>query len=264
MKLIDFHTHIYPDAIAEKATKSIEDFYSMEAENVGTADRLLEQSALAGVSLNVVLPVAIKPSGVAHINDFAAKMQTEHKEFLSFGTIHAETENIEEESERIYRLGLHGVKIHPDTQLFNIDDERLFPMYDYMQGRMIFIAHTGDPRYSFSHPERLRRVMKEFPRLVCIGAHFGGWSMADEGVKYLSDMENCYVDISSSFCCGMSIEKGSELVSVFGEDRVLFASDFPLGSPVIERENLMKFNVSDDIKEKIAYKNAEKLLGIRL
>lgn len=264
MKLIDFHTHIYPDIIAEKATKSVEDFYDMEAENIGTAECLLEQAALAGVSLNVVLPVAIKPSGVVHINDFAAKMQEEHKEFLSFGTVHAGMDNIEEEIERIEKLGLHGVKIHPDTQLFNIDDERLFPMYDYMQGRMIFIAHTGDPRYSFSHPERLRHVMKEFPRLVCIGAHFGGWSMADEGVKYLSDMENCYVDISSSFCCGMSIEKGEELISVFGENRVLFASDFPLGSPVIEKENLLKFRISDDIREKIAYRNAEKLLGIKL
>ena len=84
--------------------------------------------------------------------------------------------------------------------------------------------------------------------------------MADEGVKYLSDMENCFVDISSSFD-RISLEKGAELVSVFGEDRVLFASDFPLGSPTVERENLMKMNISDDVREKIAYKNAERLLG---
>ena len=88
--------------------------------------------------------------------------------------------------------------------------------------------------------------------------------MADEGVRYLSDMKNCYVDISSSFPCGMSIERGEELISLFGEDRVLFASDFPLGSPVIERENLEKFRISDDVREKIAYKNAENLLGIKL
>lgn len=264
MKLIDFHTHIYPDNIAKKATESIEDFYSMSAENVGTANALLEQSQKAGVCLNVVLPVAIKPSGVAHINDFAVKMQAEHSEFLAFGTVHAAMEGIDAEIERIDKAGLHGIKIHPDTQLFNIDDERLFPVYDYMQGKMILIAHTGDPRYSFSHPERLRRVMKLFPRLMCVGAHFGGWSMADEGVRYLSDMKNCYVDISSSFPCGMSIERGEELISLFGEDRVLFASDFPLGSPVIERENLEKFRISDDVREKIAYKNAENLLGIKL
>ena len=80
MKLIDFHAHIYPDAIALKATQSIENFYSMKAENVGTADRLLEVSKENGIVLSVVLPVAVKPSGAAHINDFAAEMQRTHKE----------------------------------------------------------------------------------------------------------------------------------------------------------------------------------------
>lgn len=263
MKLVDFHTHIYPDAIAGKATGSIEDFYSMKAENIGTTQRLLDVSRENGIVLNVVLPVAVKPSGVVSINNFAAEMQKEHKEFYAFGTIHAGMENIEAETERLMDMGLHGIKLHPDFQLFNVDDERMFPVYEIMEGRIPLMIHAGDYRYSYSHPERLRRVMKSFPRLICIAAHFGGWSMPDEGVKHLADMENCYVDISSSFD-RISIEKGEELVSHFGEDRVLFASDFPLGSPAIEKENLMKMRLSDEAREKIAYKNAERLLNISL
>jgi len=259
MKLIDFHIHIYPDAIALKATQSIENFYSMKAENVGTAERLLEVSKENGISLNVVLPVAVKPSGVSHINDFAVEMQKTHKEFYCFGTIHAGMENIEAETERLMKMGLHGIKLHPDTQLFDIDDRRMYPVYEIIEGKIPLMVHSGDYRYSYSHPERLRRVMKAFPRLVTIAAHFGGWSMPDEGVKNLSDMENCYVDISSSFD-RITLEKGAQLVSLFGEDRVLFASDFPLGSPTIEKENLMKMNISESVREKIAYKNAENLL----
>lgn len=260
MKLIDFHTHIYPDAIAKKATESIENFYSMKAENVGTADRLLEVSRENGIVLSVVLPVAVKPSGVAHINDFAAEMQRTHKEFYCFGTVHAGMENIEAETERLMNMGLHGIKLHPDTQLFDIDDKRMYPVYEMIEGKIPLMVHSGDYRYSYSHPERLRRVMKDFPRLVTVAAHFGGWSMPDEGVRCLSDMKNCFVDISSSFD-RISLRKGAELVSVFGEDRVLFASDFPLGSPTVERENLIKMNISDDVREKITYKNAEGLLG---
>ena len=260
MKLIDFHTHIYPDAIAKKATESIENFYSMRAENVGTADRLLEVSRENGIVLSVVLPVAVKPSGAAHINDFAAEMQRTHKEFYCFGTVHAGMDNIEAETERLMNMGLHGIKLHPDTQFFDIDDKRMYPVYEIIEGKIPLMVHSGDYRYSYSHPERLRRVMKDFPRLVTVAAHFGGWSMPDEGARQLSDMENCFVDISSSFD-RISLEKGAELVSVFGEDRVLFASDFPLGSPTVERENLMKMNISDDVREKIAYKNAEELLG---
>lgn len=263
MKLVDFHTHIYPDAIAKKATESIEAFYSMKAENVGTVQSLLDVSRKNGIVLSVVLPVAVKPAGVFAINNFASQMQSEHKEFYAFGTIHAGMESIEEEAARLMSMGLHGIKLHPDFQLFNVDDERMFPVYEMMEGKIPLMIHSGDYRYSYSHPERLRKVMKTFPRLVCIAAHFGGWSMPDEGVKNLAGMENCYVDISSSFD-RISIEKGEELVSCFGEDRVLFASDFPLGSPAIEKENLMKMRLSDDTKEKIAYRNAERLLNISL
>lgn len=263
MKLIDFHTHIYPDAIALKATQSIEDFYSMKAENVGRADELLRVSKENGIVLSVVLPVAVKPAGVSHINDFAVEMQKAHSEFYCFGTVHAGMENIEAETERLLNMGLHGIKLHPDTQLFDIDDRRMYPVYEMIEGKIPLMVHSGDYRYSFSHPERLRRVMKDFPGLITVAAHFGGWSMPDEGVKNLSDMENCFVDISSSFD-RISIEEGEKYVSLFGENRVLFASDFPLGSPTIERENLMKMNISDDVREKIAYKNAEKLLGFSI
>ena len=263
MKLIDFHTHIYPDPIAEKATHSIELFYELDAKNVGTAERLLTVSKENGIDLSVVLPVAVKPSGVTHINDFAKKMQDEHKEFYCFGTIHAGMENIEAEAQRILDMGLHGIKLHPDTQLFNIDDERMLPVYEMIAGKIPLMVHTGDYRYPYSHPERLRRVMKTFPSLITIGAHFGGWSMPEEGIRYLADMENCFVDISSTFY-NTPVEKGAEFVSRFGEDRVLFASDFPLGDPGVEKENLMKMDISDTAREKIAYKNAEKLIGITL
>ncbi len=260
MKLIDFHTHIYPDNIAEKATHSVENFYDLKAKSIGTVNELLRLGKEAGVIKSIILPVAIKPSGVVHINDFAHHMQCEHGEFISFGTVHAGMENITDEVSRITDMGLHGIKIHPDTQLFNIDDERMFPVYEMIEGKIPLITHTGDPRYDYSHPERLRRVMKMFPRLICVAAHFGGWEMTDKGIEFLSDIENCYVDMSSTFYY-MPLSEGKRLISAYGEDRVLFASDFPAGSPVKEKENLMKMDISDDAKEKIAYKNAERFLN---
>lgn len=263
MKLIDFHTHVYPDSIAEKATHSVESFYSIKADYKGSVHELLELSDKHGISLNVVLPVAVKPTGVSHINDFAAEIQKTDSRLYCFGTVHAGMDGIEAEAERLMETGLHGIKLHPDTQLFNIDDERLFPVYELIEGRVPLLTHVGDPRFNYSHPERLRRVMKMFPRLVCIAAHFGGWEMTDKGIENLSDMENCYVDMSSTFYY-MPLSEGRRLVSAYGEDRVLFASDFPAGSPVTERENLMRLDISDDAKEKIAYKNAERLLGLSL
>ena len=52
MQIIDIHTHIYPEKIAEKATQSVRDFYQLEGsvEMNGTPQMLLERGAQAGIS----------------------------------------------------------------------------------------------------------------------------------------------------------------------------------------------------------------------
>ncbi|MBQ3471175.1 MAG: amidohydrolase family protein [Clostridia bacterium] len=259
MELIDFHTHIYPDKLAVKGSQSICDFYGLEYHCTGSADVLLNEGKLAGISEFLLLPVAVKAAHVRSINDFTAKEVREHKEFHGLGSIHASMEDILSEVERIKALGLKGVKIHPDTQRFAIDDERLYPMYDALGEDMLLIVHCGDPRYDFSRPERLKRVLDAFPKLKVVGAHLGGWSMFDEAFEYLKDT-GCYVDISS---CIMFIgaEKTKEYIGKYGADKVLFGTDFPLWNPVKEVERFISLNISETDREKIAYKNARRLLS---
>jgi hypothetical protein len=52
MKIIDAHTHIYPDKIAQKATEAIGDFYGLGMRCIGTAENLLGEMRRAGVSLS--------------------------------------------------------------------------------------------------------------------------------------------------------------------------------------------------------------------
>ena len=42
MPIVDAHCHIYPEKIAARAVQSVGDFYSLEMDGDGTADRLLE------------------------------------------------------------------------------------------------------------------------------------------------------------------------------------------------------------------------------
>jgi len=75
MRIIDFHTHIYPDAIALKAADSICKFYELDGGGMnGTVSSLLERGAQAGISRYVVLPVGLKPDHVRHINEFIIGM----------------------------------------------------------------------------------------------------------------------------------------------------------------------------------------------
>ena len=43
MKIIDIHTHVYPDKVARKATHSIEEFYQLEGSHMdGTVEMLAD------------------------------------------------------------------------------------------------------------------------------------------------------------------------------------------------------------------------------
>ena len=62
MRFIDFHSHVYPDAIAPKAADSVREFYHLgDGTMDGKVDTLLAQGTKAGISEFVILPVAMRP-----------------------------------------------------------------------------------------------------------------------------------------------------------------------------------------------------------
>ena len=181
-----------------------------------------------GVDKFVILPVAIKPEHVQSINNFAISEEKAHSEFYAFGTLHAAMNNPMLEIERI-SADVKGIKFHPDTQLFNADDDRLLPVFDAIQGRLPVLFHCGDTRFDYSHPKRIKRIIEMFPKLTVIAAHLGGWSMYETGYELLKN-EDCYFDLSSSLMF-LEKERAVRIIRSYGSDRVLFGTDFPLWSP---------------------------------
>ncbi len=261
MKIIDIHTHIYPDAIARKATDSVRDFYQIDGAGMdGTVELLRSRGEKAGISQYVVLPVSNSPKRVRHINEFLLEASREHEDFIGFGTLHADMKGLMEETEWILQNGLHGIKMHPDSQRFCIDDERLFPVYDFLQDKIPVMLHMGDPRYSFSHPSRLRRVLDLFPRLQVIAAHFGGYRLFHTAWELLRDTD-CIFDTSSAL---MFMEQGEaeKYINSYGAERMAYGTDYPLWDPVKEVERLLRLKLTDDQLDQIFHKTAERVLKL--
>lgn len=261
MQIIDFHTHIYPEPVAAKAAKNIRDFYNIyDASLDGSADHLLAYGKEAGISKYVVLPVAVKANNVKHINSFIMQQVAEHSEFIGFGTLHAQMDNLTDECERILKCGLKGIKFHPDFQTFDIDDPRLYPAYEILQGKVPIIFHTGDKRYDYSNPRRLRHILELFPNLHTIGAHFGGYSMYESAYEELKDT-NCFFDISSSL---MFMEDGiaESYIRKYGAERMVYGTDFPLWDPRIEVPRFMNLKLTSNEFEQIAWKTASNILNL--
>ena len=261
MKLIDIHTHIYPPAIARKAAASIREFYQLGTEEMdGTAETLLQRGDEAGIDRFVILPVSMRPERTRHINDFILSQVAVQPRFLGFGTIHAGMENITEEVGYIMENGLRGLKMHPDSQVFAIDDPRLFPAYEMLQGKLPVILHMGDKRYDYSHPARLRRVLENFPDLPVIAAHFGGDGMYETAYECLHD-KNCIFDVSSSM---MFMEDGiaEKFINIYGAERMAFGTDYPLWNPVPETKRFLQLKLTDEQFEQIGHKTAERILNL--
>ncbi len=261
MYFIDFHSHVYPEAIAPKAADSIREFYHLGDEAMdGRVQTLLEYGTKAGIEKFVILPVALRPSRTRHINEFILEEVAKQPRFFGFGTIHAGMKNIIDEVDYIRKKGLRGIKMHPDSQVFAIDDPRLFPVYEMIGEKLPIIFHMGDPRFDYSHPRKLKKVLELFPRLRVIAAHFGGYSMYQEAAEILKGKE-CFFDVSSSL---MFMEEGvaEHYINHHGAERFVYGSDFPMWNPVIEMERFMRLKLTDDQKEQIAHITAEQLLDI--
>ena len=257
--VIDFHTHIFPEKIADRAVCNIRDFYSIPVRLDGTVNTLLKTGRAGGIDRFVVFSPAAAPGQVERINNFIATVCAEYPPLTGFGTLHPELQNPLDEIERIMGLGLRGIKLHPDMQRFNIDDDAMMDIYAALEGRLPVIFHTGDYRYSFSHPSRLARVLDTFPRLQAVAAHFGGWSVFDIAMDYLRN-RRCYFDVSSSLPF-LGLRRSRELIRVYGAERFLFGSDYPMWNPAVCLEEFLRLDLSAAENDLILCQNALPLLG---
>ena len=262
IEIIDAHCHIYPAKIAAKAAISVGNFYKEEPACGGTTEELIQLGDSVGVDRFVVQSVATAPKQVASINGFIAdEVARSNGRFIGFGTLHPESEDIKGDLEHLKELGLKGVKLHPDIQGFKIDDYRCLKIYELCEGRLPILMHTGDHRFDFSNPNRMKPVLEKYPELTVVGAHFGGWSVWEDATRQLSGYKNFLVDCSSSLYA-ITPEKAKELIFIYGVERVLFGTDYPLWTPESEIERFMRIDLTDEQREDILYNNAAKLFGI--
>ncbi len=260
--IIDAHAHIYPDKVAAKAVESIGRFYDREMKiKEGTVGGLLQLGDEAGVDKFLVHSVATTPAQIDGITKFIGSAVATHPDrLIGFTSSHPESRNIANEVEYAISLGLKGIKLHPDFQQFDIDSPDAMKIYEVIEGRLPVLLHTGDFRTQFSKPERILNIIKKFPRLTVIAAHFGGWSEWERAAEILSGT-GVYVDTSSTQGF-IDSERVRRLMDAYGEDYCIFGSDYPMWKVGDELEMITKLFNSEEEKEKILHKNIEKVLKL--
>ena len=264
--IIDFHTHAFSEKIVEKAMGNLTATSGIMPYTDGTVNGLLEIMNNSGVDKSVVLPIATKPSQQKIVNSWAKEIMSD--KIYAFGSVHPDAEDALEELDSIKESGLYGVKLHPDYQNFFADDEKAFPIYQKCSDLgLTIVFHAGfDPLSPYEihgTAKAFACIHEEFPNLTMVLAHLGGMYRWEQTERIIAGTDgNVYLDVS---CIAGEIGQDilKRIIEKHGTDRILFASDCPWDDPANEIKMINALDISQDDKEKIFYKNAAGLLGIK-
>ena len=254
----------YPDEIADKASLATAEFYQMPVGCDGRLSTLEARGRLAGIEKHIVLGVAVTPERVTSINNYLMRTVAARPDLLiGFGAMHPDIADVRGELRRIKAGGLTGIKVHADMEKVKLDSDGMIRVFELLaEENMPAYLHMGDPRFAYSEPERLRKALMKVPDVRVIAAHFGGWMMWSEAWQSLADLDNVWMDTSSSLYA-LEPEQAAGLIRRYRPDRVLFATDYPMWDPVEERARFDALPLSAQERENIGRKNIERFLGVR-
>ena len=190
--LIDFHTHAFPDKLAPRAIESLEanlranlgECPECHAKKPGNLAALKSSMKCGGVDISVVLPIATTVTQSESINTFAKKI-TDHDGIISFGSVHPNQENVEEEMHKIKDMGLKGIKLHPDYQQFFINSPesiRVLKLAEKLDLAVVLHSgvDSGVPHPVHCSPELLADALNHVSGKKIVAAHMGGFLMYED------------------------------------------------------------------------------------
>ncbi len=264
--MIDFHTHCFTDSLAPRAIQTLTEKGGLLPHHDGTASGLVALQEKSGVSLSVIMPIATKPSQAASINPWAKQVETEYAgKLLAFGSVHPESENYRAEIAQLKELGLHGVKLHPEYQNFQIDDRRYYSFYEaiFSADLPILFHAGGDVAYAppyHSRPQAVARLVKSFPGATIIAAHLGGFEMWEEAEEELAGLD-IYLDLSTA-AGRLEKERFLRFCRAHGTDKILFGTDSPWYDPAEVICTVETAGFTEKELTQIFCENAKKVLKI--
>ena len=285
--LIDFHTHTFPDELANKVIPKIAGDASIRYYTEATNASLLESMDRANVDMSVILPVVTKPSQCETINKVAKDVNDRYlPRLLSFGGIHPDNEDYREILKDLAESGIKGIKLHPLYQGVAIDDIRNLRIIDCAcELGLIVVIHAGkDLSFpgDFADPVRISRMLDEVQPEKMVLAHMGSYARWEEVYDLLCG-RGAYLDTSFSLnpirplndtpegwdslaanpllVPPLSRELFRKMVEKNGVDHMLFASDSPWGDQK-ETFELVDECLDESEKEAVYYGNALRLLEL--
>ena len=254
-RIIDFHVHPFVDEIENMC------FYKQAVEL--TEELVVEDMKRAGISR--ICGSVIRSGGITvaegfepirKLNRHALELKARWGDFYGPG-VHVHPAFVRESCDELEYMHQSGVKLVGE-------------LVPYMQGWSDYSAKEFDEildvigqfgmivSYHSMDDAQMEQMIAKHPKVTFVAAH------PNDKEKYLLHLErlkkypNAYLDLSGTglFRYGM-LKYGVDTV---GPDKFLFGTDYPIVNPHMYVQAVEFEHISEDAKDMIFYKNAERLL----
>ena len=244
--VVDAHSHIMPGGWAARhaelaeADATFAALFPQSDPKIATAESLIADMDEAGVAHAVVMGMGWRTLTLAREgNDYLAEAVARFPDQLTGFCSVNPAWGVEAAAElcRCADTGLRGVgELHPDTQGFDADDAGVIgPLMGVLRELgWPAVIHSSEPvghQYpgkGKTTPDKLYRLVENFPDNVIVCAHWGGglpfYALMPEVPEVLS---NVYFDSAASPFLYRP-EVFDRVAGLVGAEKILFGTDYPL------------------------------------
>lgn len=260
---IDFHTHCFPDALAERVIPLLAGNADIKAYLNGKVSDLVASMKRCGIDRSVMLQIATKPSQNHTVNTWA--IERNEPGIVAFGSIHPLGEDWSAELDRLAAAGIKGIKFHPEYQGFYVDADFMKPIYRRLRELgLIVVFHAGvdvgvaPPVHGT--PRHFANILDLLPPGRTVLAHMGGWSLWDDVEKFLVGTPLIF---DTSFCHDFMPEvQMKRIIRNHGAEKFVLGSDSPWDDQTRAMEAIKSLDLTTTEEDAILGGNAARLLSI--
>lgn len=247
-KVIDFHTHYVEGNFFIK--------------NSFDASTVLADMDANNIEKNLLLPTDGFFMDSREDNDRISDIVAEYPDrFAGLGTVNPRFVN--EASTELKRClsekNMIGFKFHPWLQAFSPLEENFMSLAEEANAaKTMFFFHDGTPPYT--EPLQIAEVARRNPDLTVVMGHAGLNDLWRESLLAAQKYDNIWLCFCACPYWGMQ-----EITNKMGGERLMWGSDYPLALREDTRDRIRQIemlNVSDDVKERILYRNAKQLINM--
>jgi predicted TIM-barrel fold metal-dependent hydrolase len=174
-----------------------------------------------------------------------------------------------EEIDRVAAAGAAWLKLHPNTQRFDVADPAVVQVVSKAAERGMPVLFDAYSPWDANQPGKFANLAMAVPesRLILAHAHGPGFSQLlvyDILGRYPSWGRNVWIDISVTGALLAGSPFAEQLAWVLrkvGVDRVVFGSDYPLDEPLIAARAVSELGFTDEEQAAILHDNADALLN---